>query len=152
MNIRKLQLEQLEQKILAFKGVENSVPPPVGWIKTVRVSLGMTLQQLAGRLLVSKQNVSVMEAREAEGAITLKSLREVANALDMHLVYGFVAKDGSVDQLIDRKARALATQIISRTSTTMRLEDQENNPQRLERAIQERMILIKNELPKSLWD
>ena len=128
------------------------MPPSVGWIKTVRVSLGMTLQQLAGRLLVSKQNVSVMEAREAEGAITLKSLREVANALDMHLVYGFVAKDGSVDQLIDRKARALATQIISRTSTTMRLEDQENNPNRLERAIQERMILIKNELPKSLWD
>jgi hypothetical protein len=34
----------------------------------------------------------------------------------------------------------------------MRLEDQENNPHRLERAIQERMILIKNELPKSLWD
>ncbi len=152
MNTRKLQLEQLEQKILAFKGVEHSVPPSVGWIKTVRVSLGMTLQQLAGRLLVSKQNVSVMEAREAEGAITLKSLREVASALDMHLVYGFVAKDGSVDQLIDRKARALATQIISRTSTTMRLEDQENNPHRLERAIQERMILIKNELPKSLWD
>ena len=152
MNTRKLQLEQLEQKIRAFKGVENSVPPSVGWIKTVRVSLGMTLQQLAGRLLVSKQNVSVMEAREAEGAITLKSLREVANALDMHLVYGFVAKDGSVDHLIDRKARALATQIISRTSTTMRLEDQENNPNRLERAIQERMILIKNELPKSLWD
>ncbi len=70
----------------------------------------------------------------------------------MNLVYGFVPKDGSLDHLIDRKAKALAAQIVERTSTSMRLEDQENNSQRLERAIQERSILIKSELPKNLWD
>jgi len=35
----------------------------------------------------------------------VKSLRETANALDMQLVYGLVPKDGSLDALIDRKAR-----------------------------------------------
>jgi predicted DNA-binding mobile mystery protein A len=152
MDIKKLQRAQLHQKFAAFKGAENAMPPSVGWIKTVRVSLGMTLQQLANRLSVTKQNVSVLESSEAEGSITLKRLREVANGLDMNLVYGFVPKDGSIDQLIDRKAKALATQIVSRTSATMRLEDQENHPERIERAIQERTERIKQELPKSLWD
>jgi hypothetical protein len=87
-----------------------------------------------------------------EGSITLKRLQEVADALDMRFVYGFVPKDGSVDQLIDRKAKELAIQIVARTTATMRLEDQENNPQRIKRAIQERAERIKLELPKSLWD
>ena len=152
MNKKKLQLEQLEKKFQVFKPAANAAPPHTGWIKTVRVSLGMTLQQLANRLSVTKQNVSEMESREAEGAITLNRLREAANALDMNLVYGFVPKDGSLDHLIDRKAKALAAQIVERSSTSMRLEDQENNSQRLERAIQERSILIKSELPKNLWD
>ncbi len=89
-----------------FKPAANAAPPHTGWIKTVRVSLGMTLQQLANRLSVTKQNVSEMESREAEGAITLNRLREAANALDMNLVYGFVPKDGSLDHLIDRKSQS----------------------------------------------
>jgi hypothetical protein len=32
------------------------------------------------------------------------------------------------------------------------LEDQGNTKQRIEKAIQERTISIKNEMPKSLWD
>lgn len=152
MDKKKLQIAQLEQKVAALKGAEKALPPSAGWINTVRVSLGMTLQQLANRLSVTKQNISVLESREVEGSITLKRLQEVADALDMRFVYGFVPKDGSVDQLIDRKAKELAIQIVARTTATMRLEDQENNPQRIKRAIQERAERIKLELPKSLWD
>ncbi|HLG41534.1 MAG TPA: hypothetical protein VI461_17775, partial [Chitinophagaceae bacterium] len=72
--------------------------------------------------------------------------------LDMQLVYGFVPNDGSLDQLIDRKAKELATQIVQRTSHTMKLEDQENSKQRIEKAIEERVAIIKNEMPKTLWD
>ncbi|MDP4821601.1 MAG: hypothetical protein NWR67_11370, partial [Saprospiraceae bacterium] len=98
------------------------------------------------------QSVQEIELREKEGAITLKSLRETANALDMHLVYGLVPKDGSIEKLIDRKAKELATRIVLRTSNTMKLEDQENTQQRLKKAIEERTAVIKNELPKILWD
>ena len=70
----------------------------------------------------------------------------------MELVYGFVPKDGSIENLIDRKARALALQIVSRTSQTMKLEDQENSKQRLKIALEERTAILKNELPKILWD
>jgi hypothetical protein len=54
--------------------------------------------------------------------------------------------------LIDRKAKELAKQIVQRTSHTMKLEDQENSKQRIGKAIEERAAIIKNEMPKTLWD
>ena len=152
MNKKKLQIEQLENKLSGFSTAQKVVKPPIGWLKAVRVSLGMSLQQLADKLSITKQSVQEIELREKEGTITLKNLREAANALDMQLVYGLVPKDGSLEKLIDRKARELATRIVSRTSNTMKLEDQENTQQRLKKAIEERTAIIKNELPKMLWD
>jgi predicted DNA-binding mobile mystery protein A len=112
----------------------------------------MTMQQLANRISITKQSVLEIEQREKDGTISLKSLRETARALDMELVYGFVPKDGSLDALIERKARELAIKIVSRTSNTMKLEDQENSEKRLKKAIEERTLLLKQETPKVLWD
>ncbi|MHA7130227.1 mobile mystery protein A [Algoriphagus namhaensis] len=152
MNKRKLQLEQLEHKLAAFSSAQKVMIPQTGWLKAVRISLGMSLQQLADKLSITKQSVREIELREQSRSITLKSLQETANALDMDLVYGFVPKDGSLDKLIDRKSRELATRIVSRTSHSMKLEDQENTQERLKKAIDERTAAIKNELPKMLWD
>lgn len=152
MNKKKLQIDQLERKLDGFTSAKKVPKPPTGWLKAVRVSLGMSLQQLADKLSITKQSVQEIEIREKEGNITLKSLRESANALDMQLVYGLVPKDGTIENLIDRKARELATRIVSRTSNTMKLEDQENTKQRLKNAIEERTAVIKHELPKMLWD
>jgi predicted DNA-binding mobile mystery protein A len=152
MNEKKLQIEQLEKKLSGFSTAQKVVVPPTGWLKAVRVSLGMSLQQLADKLSITKQSVQELELREKEGTITLKKLREAANALDMQLVYGLVPKDGSLEKLIDRKANELATRIVSRTSNTMKLEDQENTQQRLKKAIDERTSVIKNDMPKMLWD
>ena len=70
----------------------------------------------------------------------------------MKLVYALVPKDGSLEALIDRKARELATYIVERTSQTMKLEDQENSYERIQEAIEERTQVIKYEMPKQLWD
>ncbi|MFZ4400616.1 MAG: mobile mystery protein A [Bacteroidales bacterium] len=152
MKKNKLQIEQLDAKIKVFTPITKVVIPPTGWIKAVRLALGMSQQQLANRILITKQSVQEMEQREKDGSISLKSLKEVARALDMELVYGFVPKDGSLDALIDRKARELATKIVSRTSNTMKLEDQENSENRLNNAIEERTNMLKHEMPKILWD
>ena len=152
MNLKKLQREQLDRKLERFSSVIQVTPPPTGWIKAVRVSLGMTLQQLAEKLSITKQSVQEIEKREQEGNITLKTLKDTANALDMQLVYGLVPKDGTLDDLIDRKAKELAIRIVSRTSNNMKLEDQENSKERIKKAIEERTAAIKNEMPKMLWD
>lgn len=152
MKKNKLQIEQLESKIKVYTSITKITVPPTGWLKAVRLALGMSLQQLANRISITKQSVQEMEQREIDGSISLKSLREAANALDMELVYGFVPKDGSLDALIDRKARELATQIVTRTSNTMKLEDQENSEIRLKKAIEQRTAILKHEMPKILWD
>jgi predicted DNA-binding mobile mystery protein A len=126
--------------------------PPTGWIKAIRLAVGMSAEQLGKKLGITRQGVMDIERRERDGNITLKALQETAKALDMHLVYGFVPQDESLEELIDRKARQLATEIVMRTSNTMKLEDQENSKKRIEKAIQERFNAIKNEMPKSLWD
>jgi predicted DNA-binding mobile mystery protein A len=152
MSKKSLQIQQLNSKMLAYASLQKVAPPPTGWIKAIRNAIGMSMQQLGNRLSITKQSVQDIERREKDGSITIKALREAAKALDMQLVYGFVPADGSLEALIDRKAKELAKQIVLRTNNTMKLEDQENSKQRIEKAIEERAIIIKNEMPKTLWD
>jgi predicted DNA-binding mobile mystery protein A len=152
MGKKSLQIQQLNTKMLAYASLQKVAPPPTGWIKAIRNAIGMSMLQLGNRLSITKQSVQDIERREKEGSITIKALREAARALDMQLVYGFVPNDGSLELLIERKAKELATQIVMRTNNTMKLEDQENTKQRIVKAIQERTTIIKAEMPKTLWD
>jgi predicted DNA-binding mobile mystery protein A len=148
----KLQIEQLSAKMQAFADLKNIPAPGTGWIKAIRSSIGMSLVQLGSKLNIAKQNVQKIEKREVEGNITLNTLRDVAKALDMQLVYAFVPNEDSLDEMIDKKAKEVATKIVMRTSNSMKLEDQENTKQRLQKAIAERADELKRELPKILWD
>jgi predicted DNA-binding mobile mystery protein A len=152
MSTKLLQLQQLNSKMRVFATLKQVAIPPTGWVKAIRLAIGMSMQQLGNKLNITKQGVMDIEKREKEGSITIKSLREVAHALDMQLVYGFVPNDGSLDALIEKRAIALATQIVMRTSTTMKLEDQANSKKRIEKAIKERAAIIQKEMPKILWD
>ncbi|NNV57805.1 mobile mystery protein A [Limnovirga soli] len=152
MSKKSLQIQQLNSKMLAFASLQKVAPPPTGWIKAIRNAIGMSMLQLGKKLSITKQSVQDIERREKDGSISLKALREAARALDMQLIYGFVPNDGSLEALIDRKATELAKQIVQRTSNSMKLEDQENSKQRIEKAIEERATIIKNEMPKTLWD
>lgn len=148
----KLLIEQLDKKTKPFAGTEKVIIPNSGWIYTIRKTLNMSLLQLADRLKMTKQGVKKIEEREAAGTITIKSLRETANALDMHFVYGFVPKQGSFEKLIDFKAAEIAQKIVLRTSNNMKLEDQGNSDERIEKAIKELEEELKREMNRSLWD
>ncbi|MBI1287753.1 MAG: mobile mystery protein A [Flavobacteriales bacterium] len=148
----KLILEQLERKIEPFRSARNIPAPEKGWLQAVRTALNMTLEQLGNRLGTSKQSAKAIEMREASGAISLKNLREAANAMDMQLVYGLVPKEGTVDQLVERKARALAEKIVRRTHHNMQLEDQGNSEERIRQAIDDLTDEIKREMRRSIWD
>ena len=152
MGNKSLQLQQLNSKMLGFASLKQVAMPPTGWIKAIRTAIGMSMQQLGNKLNVSKQGIMDIEKREQDGSVTIKSLREIARAMDMQLVYGFVPNDGSLDALIEKRATELATQIVMRTANTMKLEDQANSKKRIETAIRERAVAIKNEMPKILWD
>ncbi len=152
MKNKKLYLAQLDQKLSPYEAAKLSIRPAMGWVKTIRTSLGMSMEQLGRKLGVSKQSVQHLEKRESTGSITLSAVNDVAKALDMELVYGFVPKGGSVVHLVEEKARKMATDIVMRTSHNMNLEDQAVSYQRLNKAIEERTKEIMHQLPKALWD
>ena len=67
-------------------------------------------------------------------------------------VYGFIPNDGTLEEMVNRKAKEVATKIVERASIQMELENQKNTDERLEKAIYERTEEIKRELPRYLWD
>lgn len=152
MRNNKLQFQQLNEKILQLAGMQHVIVPPIGWIKAIRNGIGMSMEQLGKKLSITKQGVMDIEKREKEGAITIKSMQEIAKALDMQFVYGFVPDAGSLDQMIEMRALEMAIKIVQRTSNTMKLEDQANSKERIEKAIKERATEIINKTPKILWD
>lgn len=147
-----LQQQQLNDKIEQFSALKGVGIPSIGWVKSIRKALGMSLEQLGKKRSISKQSVLDIERREQEGTITLNALREIGKAMDLELVYGFIPKDKNLNAYIERKARELAIEIVLRSSNTMKLENQENSNERILKAIEERTEeLIKNQ-PKILWD
>ena len=151
-NQRKLLIDQLDRKLKPFLGSEIIIIPDNGWINTIRTTINMTLEQLGKKLKMTKQGVKRIEESEAAMTITIKSLKEVGNALEMKFVYGFVPIDGSIDSLLDRKSKILAEKIILRTNHNMMLEDQEIEKGNLRNAIEDLSKEIKFELKKAIWD
>ena len=151
-NKQHLLIQQTDKKLYIFKNLKGIDVTSKGWINTFRNSLKMSLRQLGDRLHISPQSVKEIEEREAIGTITINSLRDAAYAMDMKLVYGFVSKHESLEQMIEKRARELATEIVMRIHATITLEDQQNSKERIEIAIAQKTAEIKFEMPRYLWD
>ncbi len=145
-------IKQLDKKLHMLQPLLTKPIAPKGWINLLRHTLQMSLRQLGQRLAITPQGMKDIEKREQEGTITLKALKEVGDALEMQFVYAFIPKGDSLEQMIERKARESAQKIVKRTSTSMKLEDQENSEERIKQAIEELTAQIKREMPKNLWD
>jgi predicted DNA-binding mobile mystery protein A len=147
-----LLVEQLDKKLAVLKPLENFAVPTYGWIYNIRTALKMSLRQLGNRLSISAQSVKEIELREAGGSISLKTLGDVGNALDLKLVYGFIPRHESIDAMIEKRAREIAAEIVQRTSNTMKLEGQENTDERINKAIENKTWEIKTFSLKALWN
>lgn len=151
-NKRTLLIEQLEQKLKPFSQARLVLIPERGWINTIRTTLNMTMAQLGKKLNITRQGVKRIEESEANGTITINSLKNVANAMDLKLVYALIPKNGTIDDLIETRAEKLAQKIVLRTNQNMKLENQGIGDNKLSKTIKELAIEIKRELRKSLWD
>ncbi len=152
MKTKKLIREQIDNKIVKFSELYDIVIPPQGWIYSIRQGINMSLRQLGQKLSITPQSVREIEQREKNGTISIKVLRQVATALNMKFVYGFIPSERTLEGMIEKRAEELAKNIVERTSVQMGLEDQKNTPERIEKAIKEKAAEIKNDLPKILWD
>jgi predicted DNA-binding mobile mystery protein A len=149
---QKLILGQVNAKVKRINQLGNIPPPGQGWINGIRIALNMTMEQLADKLNMTTQSISEAEQREREGTITLKSLSQIANALNMKLFYAIIPENGDLDEKIEKAAFEKATQIVKRTSQTMALEDQASSETIIQQMIKDKKEQLIAEMPKLIWE
>jgi predicted DNA-binding mobile mystery protein A len=87
-------------------------PPPLGWSRTLRQSLGMSLHEMAHRLGVSPTRVRQLEQAEMKQSITLSQLHRLAKALNSQVHYVIVPEVNLVE-MVRRQARRKAADLIA---------------------------------------
>lgn len=120
---RDLQLQQMDALLATWKAASLSARPRSGWVRAIRESLGMSAVAFARRLGMTHAGVHKLENAEASDAITLASLRKLAQALDCELHYALVPRT-SLTQHIKNQAEAVARNRLRPMAHSMALEDQ----------------------------
>jgi len=142
--------KNLDRRLAPLREMQLSAPGR-GWLRAIREALGMTSTQLAKRLGVVPSRVTALEKAEMQGSVTLKTIREAAEAMDCMLVYALVPKR-PLDDIIRARATKRAEEELARVHHTMRLEDQALTHEDI-RAERERKIAeLMNGSPRRLWD
>jgi predicted DNA-binding mobile mystery protein A len=152
MDKRAIIRNQLDDKMVYFRKAGGVVPPGSGWIHAIRQALNMSLRQLGQRLSITPQSVREIEVREKNGTVSIKVLQQVATALNMKFVYGFVPMEMSLERMIEKRALELAEKLVERTSIQMSLEDQKVTDEGLKRSIEKEARRLTETVPKILWD
>jgi len=135
----------------AASEARNLTMPKEGWIRTVRKALGMSGAQLARRLGVTRALVSNTERAELSGGVTIKAMRQMAEAMGCRFVYAIVP-DGTVQDMIDRRAHEKALAIVESTNQHMALEAQTLSKEQIQFEIRRLQQEFSNNLPSELWN
>ena len=121
---RNLRLKQLDRTLRPFRAAAKNPRPQKGWLRAIREAAGISASEVARTLKTSRQLPVQLEKAEAEGRITLKSLRAVADALGCELVYALVPKANTLHDLVEERARVQAKKNVLSVEHSMALEDQ----------------------------
>ena len=151
MKNQKLILEHLDATLRHFRSLKHTSPPKKGWIRAIRDALGMTAKQLARRLQVTQQGVTRIENNELAGAVTIKTMRRVAEALDCVFVYGFVPRS-SLEATLHNRANQVANKRLAQASQTMALEDQALSDKEKNKVLFKTLNELADSPPSNLWN
>jgi predicted DNA-binding mobile mystery protein A len=144
MSTHWLAIRQLDRQLKEWQAVSNKYGKPrAGWVKTLREALSMSAEQLANRLGLTRARIVQLEKAEINDAVTLRTLKEAANAMECEFIYAIVPKGTStLEDIIKTRAEIIANERIARVAHTMALEDQ---------ALEDSILLNqKSELARSL--
>lgn len=150
-SLKKLRLRQLEARAAPIRDLAKTPPPRAGWLRAVRQAFGMSTTQLAARLGMTRQGVTDLEGREADGTVTLAALRKAADALGCDLYHAVVPRRPMNDMMRER-AREVATRNLARIAHSMRLEDQAVPDEEQRRQVEDLADQLLRDLPRHFWD
>ena len=111
----------------------------------------MASSQFADRLGVVPSRITALEKAEVQGAVTLKTLREAAEALECELVCALVPRR-PLDEILRARAESRADEGLARVHHAMLLGNQGLTPEGIVEQ-RERMIAeLMNGSPRRLWN
>lgn len=148
---RRLIQEQLETTFACLSCLRDVQRPAKGWLRAIREALGMSGRQFAQRLGVSPPWVTSLEKKELSDSVTIKTMRQAAEALDCVFVYALLPRD-SLAAIVHRRAEILAGKRLARVSHTMLLEAQQLSAAEQKKAIEAELDALIRNMPKELWD
>lgn len=154
-NKKKLKQQQqlITKRLTPWLTLRGEKKPPCGWIQAIRLSLGMSGNQLAKRLGIGQAALSRIEAREPDGKVTIDSMNKVAKAMDCELIYAIVPKKDFDDlhSIVLQKATELAQKMVSDVSHQMALENQDITNKEKEKRIKELANELALKLDGKIW-
>ena len=111
----------------------------------------MSARQLGQRVGVSQASVAEAERSEAEGRITLNTLRKMADGVGCEVVYALVPRT-SLDRVVRNQANQTAHRFVDEVAHGMALEDQATpataHPSQVD-AVRERLV---GQGSSRIWD
>jgi len=157
MSIDKIITKQYRDKVNqavsqfgSFSMLPNNGMPKEGWLRTVRMALGLSGTQLAKRLNVTKARVFKVERDEPQGGVTLRTMQSMAEAMDCQFVYAIVP-ESNVEDVIKARAIEKARAQVEAASTHMALEAQSLSQEQLEFEIERIAAEMMDKMPSDFW-
>lgn len=121
---RRVEREEIDRLFQQYPMLRVHLQPATGgWLRTIRSALGMTATQLGRRIGVSQNAISEAERAEAEGRITLNTLRKIADGLNCDVAYALVPR-AELDMMVHNNANHAAHRLVGDAAQGMALEDQ----------------------------
>jgi predicted DNA-binding mobile mystery protein A len=143
--------QQLDKTLSGYAGFMQNTPPVKGWIRAIREALGMSGKQLAGRLKVSQPRIPKLEQDEVSGVVSLKTMRQAAEAMDCVFVYAIVPRT-TLEETVRAQARKVAEARTQRVSHSMLLEAQNLSAGEQRASLDAAVEELVREMPKELWE
>ena len=142
--------QQLDKTLSGYTVAKQISTPVKGWIRAIREALGMSGKQLASRLSVSQPRIPRLEQDEVSGVVSLKTMRQAAEAMDCVFVYAIVPRT-SLEETVRVQARKVADALMRRVSHSMLLEAQNLSKEEQRASLDAAIEELVREMPKELW-
>lgn len=143
--------QQLDKTVSGYANVKQNAAPVKGWIRAIREALGMSGKQLANRLNVSQPRIPKLEQDELSGVVSLKTMRQAAEAMDCVFVYAVVPRT-SLEETVRAQARKVAEARAQRVSHSMLLEAQNLSSEEQRASIEAAIEELIRKMPRELWE
>ncbi|HEY8795256.1 MAG TPA: mobile mystery protein A [Gemmatimonadaceae bacterium] len=150
-SLKALKIRQLDETLSPFREIRRASAPQKGWIREIREALQMTAAQLGKRIGISQPAVSQLEESEADGTVTLNTLRKAARGLGGELIYAIVPHQ-TLNEMLNTQIHRIARERLDRTKHTMKLEDQAVPETESDRQFDELVAELIEKPPRNLWN